>query len=193
MKHASTRELFNYWNERRGTRAAPERADIEPSAIRKVLGDTFILAFDPTAGHPFRVAGTRVCALFTRELKDRPFVGLWDEANRQHVRDLASVVADEAVGLVAGVVGIADDIPLDLELLLMPLSHRGDTHARLLGALTPLSVPYWLGLKPLQSITLGPLRHLGPAVETVVAPRLAPAQPVGRERMGLMVYDGGRS
>ena len=43
MKHPSNRELFNYWNERRGPRLAPERADIEPSAIRHVLGDTFVL------------------------------------------------------------------------------------------------------------------------------------------------------
>ena len=43
MKHPSNRELFDYWNERRGERLAPERADIEPAAIRHVLGDTFVL------------------------------------------------------------------------------------------------------------------------------------------------------
>ena len=42
MKHPSNRELFDYWNERRGERLAPERADIEPAAIRHVLGDTFV-------------------------------------------------------------------------------------------------------------------------------------------------------
>ena len=42
MKHPSNRELFDYWNERRGERLAPERADIEPAAIRQVLGDTFV-------------------------------------------------------------------------------------------------------------------------------------------------------
>jgi hypothetical protein len=67
MKHSSIRELFDYWNERRGRRAAPERGDIEPGDIRGVLADTFILAFDAPASHPFRIAGTRVCALFGRE------------------------------------------------------------------------------------------------------------------------------
>jgi hypothetical protein len=71
MRHASIRELFDYWNERRGRRPAPERADIEPSAIRGVLADTFILFFQPRIGHPFRVAGTRVCALFGREIKGK--------------------------------------------------------------------------------------------------------------------------
>src|SRR5258705_7752830 len=64
MKQASSRDVFNYWNERRGGRPAPDRSEIEPGAIRRALGDTFILAFDAGAEHPFRLAGTRVCALF---------------------------------------------------------------------------------------------------------------------------------
>ena len=75
MKHASIRELFEYWNERRGRRRRPTERDIEPGAIRRVLADTFILAFDAAAGHPFRIAGTRVCAAFGRELKSEAFVG----------------------------------------------------------------------------------------------------------------------
>jgi len=49
MKHPSVRELYDYWNARRGLRSAPDRADIEPGAIRRVLADTFIMAFDPRA------------------------------------------------------------------------------------------------------------------------------------------------
>jgi len=39
MKHAASRELYAYWEERRGRRAAPERAEIEPGVIR---ADKFI-------------------------------------------------------------------------------------------------------------------------------------------------------
>src|SRR4051812_35751029 len=46
MKHPSVRELYHYWIAQRGLRAAPERSDIEPSAIRRALADTFILACD---------------------------------------------------------------------------------------------------------------------------------------------------
>src|SRR5437588_12839090 len=76
MKQASSRELFGYWAARRGTRTAPERGEIEPSAIRRALGDVFILEFDRGLGHPFRLAGTRVCALFGRELKNQRFIDL---------------------------------------------------------------------------------------------------------------------
>ena len=63
MKHAASRELYAYWDEKRGTRRAPERAEIEPGAIRGVLSVAFILALDRAAGHPVRLAGTRICAL----------------------------------------------------------------------------------------------------------------------------------
>ena len=36
MKHASIRELFAYWNLRRGARRAPDRGDIDPAVIRSV-------------------------------------------------------------------------------------------------------------------------------------------------------------
>src|SRR5882672_6410260 len=101
MKSASTSKLFAYWNERRGTRLAPERGDIEPGAIREVLGDSFIIAFDPPADHPFRLAGTKMCALFGHELTGKPFAALWDEASRKTANDMVAMVADEATAAVA--------------------------------------------------------------------------------------------
>ena len=122
MKQASSRELFGYWVARRGTRAAPERGEIEPSAIRRALGDVFILEFDRRAGHPFRLAGTRVCALFGRELKNEPFLNLWGEQARAEVAQLLSVVADEVSGAVAGISGrTSEGWSQDLELVLLPL------------------------------------------------------------------------
>ena len=105
MRHPSIRELFDYWNQRRGLRPAPDRGDIEPGAIRQVLADTFILSFDENAGHPFRIAGTRVCAAFGRELKNERFLDLWAADSRQPVRDLLNVVGNEAVGVVASARG----------------------------------------------------------------------------------------
>src|SRR5436190_21085889 len=96
MKHPSIRELYDYWNARRGLRSAPDRAEIEPGAIRRVLADTFILAFEQRARHPFRIAGTRVCAAFGRELKSVPFLDLWGDDSQKQMRDLLTIVAHEA-------------------------------------------------------------------------------------------------
>jgi hypothetical protein len=199
MKHRSIRELFDYWNDRRGNRLAPERADIEPGAIRRVLADTFILSCEPHRGHPFRIAGTRVCALFGRELKGKSFLDLWSAAHRNDVRALLAIVADESVGVVASAEGVgAPGVALSLELLLLPLSHHGQSDARLLGALAPSEPPLWLGAHALSDLTVGTHRYVGPAVvenaQTVVP--LRPPQPLrqlGRLRHGFVVYDGGQT
>ena len=103
----------------------------------------FILEFDRHAGHPFRLAGTRVCALFGRELKNEPFLESVGRGNaRAALAQLLDAVADEATGVVAAANGrTAEGWAQDLELMLLPLAHRGDTHARMIGALAPLDRP----------------------------------------------------
>jgi len=189
MKHAASRELYAYWEERRGKRSAPERAEIEPGAIRQVLSDAFILALDGGAGHPFRLAGTRVCALFGRELKGEPFIALWAAASQPIISDLLAILDNERVGTVAGVTAqSADGEPIDLELLLLPLGASRPSLARTIGILAPLKVPQWLGSSPLGALTLGGRRHIGAAVEMRLLPRfMAP------RRRHLVVHEGGRS
>ena len=123
MKHAASQELYAYWEERRGKRSAPERAEIEPGAIRQALSDAFILALDDRAGYPFRLAGTRVCALFGRELKGEPSSDFGPrQASRSSPISLASS-NDERVGTVAGVTAHnGNGEPIEIELLLLPLS-----------------------------------------------------------------------
>jgi hypothetical protein len=190
MKHAASRELYAYWEERRGTRPAPERAEIEPGAIRGALSDAFILALDRSAGHPVRLAGTRVCALFARELKGEPFLDLWGAGSRAIVGSLLEILADECTGTVAGVTAQnTSGDPVDLELLLLPLGTRRPPFARTIGVLAPLKVPPWLGASPIGGLTLGGRRHVGAALEKRLLPRfMAP-----RGRHGLVVYEGGRS
>ena len=177
MKHPSNRDLHAYWNERRGSRLAPERADIEPNAIRQVLGDTFVLAADGIGHHPFRLAGTRLCALFGRELKGESFIKLWERSGQTAMRELLAVVMEEKTGVVASVAGsTADDsiLAVYLELLLLPLSHQSKAEARVLGALAPMAAPYWLGAKAIGPLKLGMFRHIGGAVEAMPTPRFIP-------------------
>jgi hypothetical protein len=193
MKHASTRALFDYWNDRRGNRPAPERADIEPAAIRHALGDTFMLAADFVDQLRFRLAGTRVCALFCREIKGEEFQTLWSGPSAKLIKDLINVVNNEAVGAVAGVTGLtADGTEVDLEFLVLPLAHAGHARIRALGVLVPVVPPYWLGEKPLVALELGTTRHIGSGLETVPAPRLAHATEAVQLRHGFVVYSGGR-
>lgn len=191
MKHAASRELYTYWQELRGRRPAPERAEIEPAAIRGILSETFIVALDRPGGYPFRLAGTRVCALFDRELKGESFLTLWDETSRRAMGDLLGVLADEWVGTVAGVTAHnGEGETFDLELLLLPLSASRPALQRAIGILAPLGSAPTISTTPLTTLTLGSRRHIGPAVEKRLLPRIL--APLGNRR-GLVVYDGGRS
>jgi hypothetical protein len=194
MKHSSSRELFAYWDSCRGARRAPDRADIEPGAIRRVLGDSFILAFDPAGGHPFRLAGTRVCALFGGELKGDGFLELWADSARDTASELVGAIAEDTVGAVASVSGHnVDGEELQLELLLLPLTQRGGKMPpRVIGTLAPMQMPYWLGIKPIAELVLGGLRHIGPATDRVAPPRFVSASAERRLPAGFVVHEGGR-
>ena len=148
MKHASTKTVFAHWNTRRGARPAPARAEIDPVAIRHALGDTFILAADFAGELRFRLAGTRICALFCRELKGEAFGALWGETSRESIEHLITVVNNENIGAVAGVNGrTASGEEADLELLLLPLAHDGPARVRALGVLAPAAAALLAGRK----------------------------------------------
>jgi hypothetical protein len=196
MKHPSVRELYHYWNAQRGPRTAPERSDIEPGPIRRALADTFILSYDAASGHSFRIAGTRLCATFGRELRGAAFVSLWDQESTRPINDLVGAVTRECVGAVAGARGCnADGEVLDFELVLLPLRHETATDARVLGALAPQDLPYWFGMNPVGKLALGTIRYLGHEDTQNVdcGEDQAPLPTGGRTRHGLIVYDGGQA
>ena len=65
----------------------------------------------------------------------------------------------------------ADGEPIDLELMLLPLSASRPSLARTIGILAPLKAPQWLGSSPIGALTLGSRRHIGASVETRLLPR----------------------
>jgi hypothetical protein len=193
MKHPSTRALFDYWNRQRGLRPAPARSDIDPADIRHVLGDTLMLAADFIDEVRFRLAGTRVCALFAREIKGEAFNSLWTEGGRTQIEKLLDSVIHENAGIVAGLVGRTEDSDeVKLELLLLPLAHAGEGRIRALGVLAPLPPPYWLGERPVIELELYTLRHIETDRADTGDPGFGRVQEGQRKRHGLLVYSGGR-
>jgi len=193
MKHSSTRAVFGHWNEKRGHRAAPGRGDIDPVAIAQALGDTFTLSADFIDQFRFRLAGTRVCALFCREMKGEILSELWSEKDRKIIEDVLNIVTTETTGVVTGLAGRAEDGAIaDLEMLLLPLARTGHARTSMLGALVPATPFYWLGAKPIVSLELKAVRHLGADLTEVAAPRLASVEGT-RLQHGFTVYTGGRA
>jgi hypothetical protein len=57
MKHPSARALHAYWDRLRAGRAAPERSEIEPGQIGRLLGDVFLLENSVNPRYSVRLAG----------------------------------------------------------------------------------------------------------------------------------------
>lgn len=185
MKHPASREFFGYWDEKRAGDVAPERSDLAPEDIRHLLGDTFVLSYDTAAAYPFRVAGTRVCALFGRDLKSQSFTGLFNEDSRQDIEDIVGIVAEETLATVAGVTARAADGSLaHLELLLLPFSARSHTPVSITGMLVPFGPREAQAYSALENLNLTSWRHIG---QERRGPRTLRKWSVIR---GLTVYEG---
>jgi hypothetical protein len=183
MKHPSSRAFFAYWDEKRGSARAPDRSDIEPGALRELLGDIFVLSYHPGAGHPFRVAGTRVCALLGCDQKGTSFSALFTPACRREIEDVIGIVAEEMLAAVAGISATAPDgSSAHLELLLLPFNNRTHTPLSLTGLLAPLGdVPHTV-----RDFTLTSWRYLAHPPQRF-GPRVLRKLAIAR---GLMVYEG---
>jgi hypothetical protein len=183
MKHPSSREFFAYWDEKRGPARAPDRSEIEPGAVRELLGDIFVLSFDPPGGYPFRVAGTRVCALLGCDQKGQSFSALFKPESRRGIEDIIGVVAEEMLAAVAGITATSEDGAVaHLELLLLPFNTRAHTPLSLTGMLAPLRGAH----SALKDFNLTSWRYIGHPPQRLV-PRALRKLAVAR---GFMVYEG---
>jgi len=161
MKHATSRVLYEYWNRVRGERAAPERTDMKPEAIGKILGDVFILEACESRPYNVRLAGTQICTLLGRELRGQSFVDPFAADERTEIYSLLDSAARMTMPVIASVTGETGDRRLlALELLLLPLRHQGRTDARLIGSLAALSKPYWSTLVPLACLRVASSRFV---------------------------------
>jgi hypothetical protein len=182
MKHPSTNAYFAYWDGKRAGERAPDRSAIEPGDIRDLLGDIFVLSYDSHAGFPFRVAGTRVCALFGRDLKDKSFLSLFSGESRQEMEDIATVVAEETLGALAGVsTRTPSGGTAHLELLLLPFQARAHMPVSMTGLLAPFATN--LGLLGELEVTSYRYLHRPEKIVPRALRKLALAR-------GFMVYEG---
>jgi hypothetical protein len=182
MKHPSSREFFAYWDNKRGAARAPDRADIDPSAVRGLLGDIFVLSCEPNLGFPFRVAGTRVCALAGRDLKESSFPALFAAASRGEIEEITTVVADETLGAIAGLTATrANGSKAQFELLLLPFNARPHSPVSVTGVLAPFADE----CGAIGPLTLASWRYLHQPEKLL--PRAIRKLQIAR---GLMVYEG---
>ncbi len=164
MQKESSRLLYNYWNELRGSRSAPERRNLDPTKIRKTLSDVFIL--ESNKGEDeflFRLSGSNICSTYRRELKGRSFNDLWHEKDQEALKTLITAVTeDHAVALATFQGSTKQNKTAIFETILLPIRHNGNTNSRILGGLSALEHPYWLGSEAIIEQKITGLRLIWP-------------------------------
>lgn len=215
MKHAVTRTLYDYWTRLRGPRTAPARFEVEPGDIRQILGDTFILEAVDRQTYNFRLAGTRLCAAYCRELKGRNLLDMWAGKDREAIACLLAAIVEDGAAAVIGLEAQNErGQAMPVEIMMLPLKHEGGPHhTRILGCFAAIEQPYWVGVHPVVRQPVQSLRLIWPDERPSFLRRsdeLPPEEPVsaepppivrqrrpsavdtGRRVAHLRVIDGGR-
>lgn len=207
MNQTTNQILFAYWNEVRGDRVAPRRFEIEPARIATILPETFILERLDSESYPYRLAGTKLCEQFGAEFRGVNFLDGWPEADRLTLARHFAATSAKGGALVLEIEATpsldgAD--PVQFEAILLPLIHTSSTVTRLVGAISAIDPPAWLGMKRLAYRRLRSCEAIWPdgrpyAVaesfrnQAPLIASLAGARLVKQDRRSFRVLDGGLS
>jgi hypothetical protein len=207
MRHPATQALYDYWNEVRRDRLAPRRLEIQPARIGDVLLDTFILERADSKEFRFRLAGTRVAARFSIDLKAQDFLSCWREADRSLLEHHLEAISDLGrVGLFTGEGqtrdGAGQPVTAAFELLVLPLVHTGQSIDRLLCLMVPLSSEPHRPEPALRNLRLQAAEAIWPtgrdpeprsleARQLPLSPNVRLARIVRQGRRQFRVYEGG--
>lgn len=136
MRQTAARTILSYWQAIAPDDGAPAQASVAPRALKRFLPDIFLLERLDRAVFAFRMAGTRLCARYGRELRDHDFVRLWPAA--QHGDILAALgrcLQDARPVTLEGAAATLDGKTVSFQILLMPLTDTEGRVTRLLGAM----------------------------------------------------------
>jgi hypothetical protein len=146
-----------------------------------VLPQIFILRRAAPRQFHFRLVGGLIADLHGRDLREEPFLKLWDEADRSHLSLALEAARRQAEPLVIDCEArTADRGHMRLEMLLAPLMSADGEIDRLLGFYQPLSPVTALAGRPLAGLSLGHIQMFGSGRPMVAFPHLRLATVDGR-------------
>ncbi|EJT05342.1 PAS domain-containing protein [Rhizobium sp. CCGE 510] len=179
MRVQTTIEIFDYWNRIRGAADAPLKSQVEPSAVPHLLQSLFILETREEGDIGFRLAGTRICDLFGRDLRGARFSSLWANGQHADIERTAMGVMDHTMPALFNATGYSTvGHQASFEIIMMPLRSPGGACDRLLGAIAPTAAASWLEIVPLEFLALDRSRLLPGKFGNAEAAELRPINEV---------------
>ena len=209
MRTTTSQILFDYWNMVRDGHIAPQRIEIDPYALSKILSQTMILEVADTNRMVFRIAGTGICEFLGSEMRGYDFLQLWTLTDQSKIKSaLKKTLLAGSPLTVSTKSQTQHNTTLTSEILLLPLHDQENRPTRLLGCWsqrTNNSIIRTTNNNPAQHVIMElstdwPITHLIP---TTVAQHVAPVESVPtrfsnlgmrivrREKRNFGVLDGG--
>jgi hypothetical protein len=133
MKHRNNHFAIGYWSRIRQGRPAPDQAEIDPKALKRLLPFVFLLEATEDGRFIYRLAGTTLCERFGGELRGRDFLEHWDNGSRTRLQSLLRQSLILRAPLCLTSVGATEDCRMiENETLLMPITAGGKEPVRFL-------------------------------------------------------------
>lgn len=128
IKHPQLRQLYDYWDGKRGGRALPARADLEPIEMRFAIGNVILV--DVIDGEPlkfrFRLHGTNLAEQVRFDLTGKMLDEMPQAEFRELTRQSFTKVAQTKQPLHGERDRILDNRRRTYETIILPLSSDGE-------------------------------------------------------------------
>ena len=181
MRHDKTKEMLDYWMslfQIAGNGPVPkrpfiwpDRSDVSPHDCPHLLADMFVLERIGSRNH-YRLAGTHLCNIYGRELKNEPFSWPYDGVDERTVDNWTNNIGGDGHLVLMSSTGLdLGGKTVAMETLLMPLFLNGAQGKRTLGITTIIGEPRWDRSAAVTSARLESVRMLRPWEEQI-APAL---------------------
>jgi hypothetical protein len=139
MLHPGSRQLFRYWETLRAEKAYPRREDVDFAAIKAVMPDLVIIERDHLRkSFRYRLAGSRVCALFGMNLTGTDAFASWDHFETDVIRRHLEIALTRFQPAVIRMRLTTDrDQQLAAELVVLPVQMQNSNRVQLIGGMFP--------------------------------------------------------
>ena len=145
--HPGSRALFRYWETLRAERPCPTREEFELADVKTMLADMVVIDRDYLRNtFKFRLAGTRVCALFGQTLTGRNVLEGWDAFESDVIsRHLLTVLNQQQPAVIRMRLTTDRGEIVAAELVTFPVQMRGSHRFQIIGGLFPFRTAQGLG------------------------------------------------
>jgi hypothetical protein len=137
--HPGSRKMFRHWEMTRAEAACPTREAFELAPIKDVMADMVIIDRDHLrSGFRYRLAGTRVCELYGRNITGQDVLIGWDNFEKDVIgRHLLTVVNQKQPAVIRMRLTTNRTQLIAAELLALPVAMPGSHRIQIIGGLFP--------------------------------------------------------